>query len=264
MDKLPNFLYIGTSKAGSTWLYDVVNRHPEIYMASGKGLFFFSTHYERGLEWYASHFAAARGERIRGEVSHGYLYDEKACERMAAMDPELKLMVCLREPLDRAFSEYLDGVKNGRVRASFEAQIERDPWLLERGRYARYLAPYLERFGRERVHVGIFDELRSDPDAFARKLFEFLGVEPLGLRPAQRERMMPAGEPRSRWLSQAAKKASHAARAVGLRKLRGRVKTSRLVREVLYRPFPVDRKPKMGSGTEERLRAGLQGDVERL
>ena len=124
MSGLPNFLYIGTSKAGSTWLYDVLNHHPDVFMAPGKGLYFFSAHYERGLDWYGSHFAAAAGQRIRGEVSHGYLYDEKACERMAAMDPELKLMVCLREPVDRAFSEYLDGVKNGRVDGSFELQLE--------------------------------------------------------------------------------------------------------------------------------------------
>ncbi len=264
MDRLPNFLYIGTSKAGSTWLYDVLNRHPQVYMASGKGLFFFSKHYERGLDWYASHFAEARDERIRGEVSHGYLYDEKACERMAAMDRTLKLMVCLREPVDRAFSDYLDGVKNGRVQASFEAQLDRDSWLLERGRYAKYLGPYLALFGRERLHVGIFEELSSDPDAFARKLFGFLGVEPIALAPAQRRRMMPAAEPRSRWLGMAAKKASHAARAAGLRKLRGRVKTSRLVRELLYRSYEADGKPSMRRDTQERLRAGFRDDVERL
>jgi len=64
--RLPNFLYIGTSKAGSTWIYDVLNRHPDIYMAPGKGLYFFSRHYERGLEWYASHFLGAASERIIG------------------------------------------------------------------------------------------------------------------------------------------------------------------------------------------------------
>lgn len=264
MTGLPNFLYVGTSKAGSTWLYDVLSRHPDVFMAPGKGLFFFTTHYARGLDWYRSHFAGAQGQRIRAEVSHGYLYDEKACERMAALDPGLKLMVCLREPVDRAFSEYLDGVKNGRVDRSFEAQLERDPWLVERGRYAKYLSPYLDRFGRERVHVAVFDDLRADPDGFARDLFRFLEVEPIGLAPAQRARMMPAGRPRSRLLSQAAKRTSHAARAAGLRGLRGRVKRSRLVRTLLYRPYTDEERPAPEPATRDRLRESLRGDVARL
>jgi hypothetical protein len=262
--RVPNFLYIGTSKAGSTWLYDVLNRHPDVYMAPGKGLHFFSTHYERGLDWYGSHFAEAGEERIVGEVSHGYLYDDKACERIAAMDPETKIMVCLREPAERAFSDYLDGVKNSLVEGSFESQLERDPWLVERGRYAKYLAPYLAQFGRDRVHVGVFDELGADPDAFARKLFGFLEIEPVELVATQRQRMMPAGEPRSRFLSQATKRASHAAKALGFRKLRGRVKTSRRVRSLLYRAYGSEQRPTMQPDTRERLRATFREDVHRL
>ena len=138
MSRVPNVLYIGTSKAGSTWIYDVLNHHPDIYMAPGKGLYFFSTNYERGLDWYRSQFAGAAGEQILGEVSHGYLYEEEACERIAAMNPEIKIMVCLREPADRAFSEYLDGVKNGHVeiqgdhRDTVIAELEQHGWTVKR------------------------------------------------------------------------------------------------------------------------------------
>ena len=264
MSRVPNFLYIGTSKAGSTWIYDVLNRHPDIYMAPGKGLYFFSTNYERGLDWYRSQFAGAAGEQILGEVSHGYLYEEEACERIAAMNPEIKIMVCLREPVDRAFSEYLDGVKNGHVEGSFESQLGEGSWLIERGLYAKHLAPYVAKFGQERVHVGVFDELGANPDEFARKLFGFLEVEPVELVAGQRQRMMPASAPRSRLLSRATKQASHAAKAVGLRKLRGRVKTSRWVRSLLYRTYDPKQRPAMHPDTRERLRATFREDVQAL
>jgi hypothetical protein len=84
------------------------------------------------------------------------------------------------------------------------------------------------------------------------------------LAAAQRKAMMPAGTPRSRFLVTLAKRASHAARALGLRRLRGRAKTSRALRGVLYRSFEPDEKPKMPIAIQERLRAGFRDDVRAL
>jgi hypothetical protein len=262
--RLPNLLYIGTAKAGSTWIYDVLAAHPDVHMAPGKGLYFFTSHYERGLDWYRAQFAAASGERVVGEVSHTYLYDEKACERAAAAIPDARLIVCLREPVDRAFSDYLDAVKNGRADGPFEELIERDPDFLELGRYARYLEPWLVRFGRERIHVGIFDDLSRDPERFAVEMFRFLDVAAVPLAPAQRKRMMPAGRPRSHALARLAKTASHAARALGLRSLRGRLKRSRALRNVLYRPYAEAERPVLRPETRDRLRESYRNDVREL
>jgi hypothetical protein len=203
--RLPNFIYIGTNKAGSTWLYDVLARHPDVYMAPGKGLYFFSKHYERGLDWYRGHFEEVGDERIVGEVSHSYMYSDDVWKRIAEMDPEIRLMVCLREPVDRAFADYLDGVKNGLIHGDFETELEREPPFLQRSHYSRYLAPYVEQFGLDSIHVAVFDELSADPNAYAKKIFAFLGIEELNLAPAQREKMMPAGTPRSRLVAGLAK-----------------------------------------------------------
>jgi hypothetical protein len=162
MSRLPNFIYIGTNKAGSTWLYDVLARHPDVYMAPGKGLYFFSKHYERGLDWYRTHFEEVGDERIVGEVSHSYMYSDDVWKRIAEMDPEIRLMVCLREPVDRAFADYLDGVKNGLIHGDFETELEREPPFLQRSHYSRYLAPYVEQFGLDSIHVALFDELSAD------------------------------------------------------------------------------------------------------
>jgi hypothetical protein len=264
MGRFPNFIYVGANKAGSTWLYDVLARHPDVYMAPGKGLYFFSKHYERGLDWYRSHFEDAGDEKIVGEISHSYMYSNDVCKRIAEMDPTIRLMVCLREPADRAFADYLDGVKNGLIHGDFETELEGEPPFLQRSHYTRYLAPYVEQFGRDSIHVGVFDELSADPNAYAKKIFSFLGIEELDLSQGQRQKMMPAGAPRSRLVAKLAKKASHTARALGLRGLRGKVKRSRTVRNALYRQFEADEKPRMLPETKARLRERFSEEVKHL
>jgi len=264
MGRFPNFIYIGANKAGSTWLYDVLARHPDVYMAPGKGLYFFSKHHERGLDWYRAHFENAGDEKIVGEISHSYMYSNDVWQRIAEMDPAIRLMVGLREPADRAFADYLDGVKNGLIHGDFETELEGEPPFLQRSHYTRYLTPYVEQFGRDSIHVGIFDELSANPNAYAKKIFAFLGIQELDLSHAQQQTMMPAGAPRSRLVAALAKKGSHTARALGLRGLRGRVKRSRTVRNALYRPFEADEKPRMLPETRERLRERFDEEIEQL
>jgi hypothetical protein len=176
----------------------------------------------------------------------------------------MKLIVCLREPVERAFSAYLDGVKNGQIRATFEQALDDVPSLLDRGRYATHLRPYVETFGRDRIHVGVFDELRSDPDTFAAKLIDFLGIEQIELSPALRGKMMPAGRPRSETVVRVAKRASHLCARVGLKRLRGRVKRSRTIRNLLFRQYTERDKPVMEAETRDRLRRLFAEEVQAL
>jgi Sulfotransferase domain len=262
--RIPNFIYIGTNKAGSTWLYDILANHPDVYMAPSKGLYFFSNHYERGLDWYRSHFVGAGDQKIVGEISHSYMYSKDACKRIAETNPTISLMVCLREPVDHAFTDYLNGVKNGFIQGDFETELERNPPFLQRSHYTRYLAPYIEQFGRDSIHVGVFDELSADPNAYAKKIFAFLGIEELELSHAQRQKMMPAAKPRSPVVARFAKKASHTARALGLRGLQSRVKRSRTVRNILYRPYEPYDKPTMHPETRTWLRAHFDEETAQL
>jgi hypothetical protein len=264
MNSLPNFLYIGTSKAGSTWIFDVLSRHPQSYMVPSKGLYFFDSHYDRGTEWYLDHFRPSRSARVVGEVSHSYLFSLEACQRIAELNPQMKLMVCLREPVERAFSAYLDGMKNGHWSCSFEEALDEVPDIFERSQYGKHLPAYVERFGRERIHIGVFDELAAHPGAFARKLFEFLDVQPQELPPAQQKKMMPAGTPRSKLLTQAAKQVSATAKRMGLKKYAGWAKRSRLVRNLLYRQYTIKDQPRMDPGTRTRLREIFHEDLRKL
>jgi hypothetical protein len=264
MSSVPNFLYIGSSKSGSTWIFKVLSWHPQIYMYPGKNLGFFSSRYDNGWDWYTENFHPEPHHKIVGDVSHSYLVSEDAAARIHDHLPGVKMMVCLRDPVQRTFSDYLDGIKNGRWTGTFEEELERTPALIKRSGYGTHLSRYLERFDRKQIHIANFDELGSDPAGFAARMFEFLEVDPLSLPPNLQGKVLPAGTPRSRALASLAKTLSAWARRAGLKALRGKVKTSRVVRNVLYRPYDDSTRPAMASETEARLREMMAGEVQLL
>lgn len=259
----PNFLYIGTSKAGSTWLFNVLAQHHQVFLASSKGLYYFDSHFDRGEDWYLGHFADGGDRPARGEVSHSYLSSPQAAARIAALNPDMRLLVCLREPVDRAFSDYLDLVKNGQYDGPFADAIERFPRLLDRGRYATHLRRYYELFPREQIQVQLFDDLRADAQRYADATFDFLGVDRLRLPSSDLKSRMPAGTPRSVTAASAAKAVSRAVKRVGLNRLRSKVKRSAVVRNALYRPYRDDR-PTVDPALAGELRRGFAREMMEL
>ena len=262
-DRGPDFLYIGTSKAGSTWLFNVLSLHDDVYLASNKGLYYFDGHYDQGEEWYLSHFDGARPGQVKGEISHSYLSSPEVPARIAAVNPRMLLLTSLREPVDRAFSDYLDLIKNQQFDGSFEAALERFPRLLDRGRYATHLERYLEIFPAEQLHLSLFDDLKADSQGCADSAFAFLGVDRLTLPPAALSSRMPAGKPRSPQAASAAKAAARVMGRLGLRRVRSRVKRSARVRNALYRPYGSD-KPTIDPAMAAELRSDFAAEVGAL
>ncbi|HET7072105.1 MAG TPA: sulfotransferase domain-containing protein [Nocardioides sp.] len=261
-DTVPDFLYIGTSKAGSTWLFNALSVHPDVWLASNKGLYFFDSHFDRGPDWYREQFEGADGRAV-GEFSHSYLSSPEAPERIAAYSPAMRLLVCLREPVDRAFSDYLDLVKNNGFTGSFTKATEQYPRLLDRGRYATHLSRYLEHFPAAQLHVGLFDDLKTGAQGYADEVYDFLGIERVVLSAADLRERMPAGRPRNAGMVGLAKRASRLAASVGLRRWRSRIKRSTMVRSALYKQYRDD-KPRLDPALAAELRAGFADEVARL
>jgi hypothetical protein len=262
-DTIPNFAYIGTSKAGSTWLFNALAHHPEVHLPPSKGLYYFDSHFDKGRDWYLSQFDGADGRPAVGEISHSYLSSPEAPARIAELNPRMRLLVCLREPVDRAFSDYLDLLKNQQFDGPFEAAIEEFPRLLGRGRYATHLQRYLDVFPAEQIHVSLFDDLRGDTQAYADEVFDFLGITRLELAPSDLQSRMPAGVPRNAALASGAKSMAKLVKRAGLARVRSRVKRSRLVRQALYRPYRDDR-PTIDPALAARLRLDFVDEVQRL
>ena len=212
MRPLPDFLIIGAKRGGTTSLYTDLLSHPGIVplmpaAQNIKGVHFFDSSFHRGVPWYRSHFptSGARGRHgIAGEASPYYLAHPLAAARARQVVPGAKVVLVLRNPVDRAFSHWRERVRHDADDLSFEDAIRRErerlagererlasgvvatSWehehhtYLEQGRYAELLTPWLERFPRERVFVARSEDVFADPDAVRKRLLRFLGLAPVG------------------------------------------------------------------------------------
>lgn len=264
MTRSPDFLYIGSSKSGSTWIFKLLSWHPQIYMYPGKHLGFFTREFAKGWDWYLSNFKAGPEHIVAGEASHSYLLSADARDRIHERLPDVKLLVCLREPVERTYSQYLDGIKNGKMAGTFEEALETNATLIDHSRYGTNLARYLEKFPRDQILIVAFNDLVAAPDRLAAHIFEFLGVDVLEIPKKMHEKVLPAGQPRIHRITQAAKQLARLADRFGLVGLRGKAKTSPTVRNLLYRQFTDANRPKMLPETKARLRELMAGEVQRL
>ena len=261
MNRLPNFIYIGPDKAGSSWLHDVLIEHPQVFMTPAKDLYFFDRYYDKGVDWYASHFEKASDQRIVGEVCQDYLFHPDAAARIANTLDAARFMVTLRDPVDRAFSSYLYMLKMGQQPGTFsEALAGGRPELIEHGRYGTGLARFADRFGDDSIYVAVFDDLVADPVEFVDRLFQWLGVDPFVLSDELLESRLPASKARSAPLARLARAAADWTREHNGAEMVGRVKRSRLVQRALYKPLRD--KPQMDPADVAAIRRRLSNEME--
>ena len=249
----PTFLFIGPDKSGSSWLYEVLRAHPDCFVPDLKDIYFFDRHYDRGLDWYLSFFRPAPPESVAvGELSHDYLYSPEAAARIARDLPGVRLITTLRDPVERTFSHYLYLVRSGLTSAPFEQALRDFPELIRNSQYHTHLASYREHFPPEQLGIFFFDRLNEDPAAFAREVFSFLGlrwVEDIDYG----QKVLPASRPRLRSVAWLMKKGANAGRQIGLGRLVGILKRSRLAAK-LYKPYDEDTRPRMSAETAAELR----------
>ena len=259
----PNFLGIGPGKAGTTWLFRILNEHPEVGLAAAKETLYFNREFSRGKDWYLRLFRDCAGYKAVGEVCNTYIFDSEVPARIYAFNPQMRLISCLRNPVDRAFSHYIFLLRNNYARGSFEEVLDASPELLAKGQYGRLLAPFFASFPRDQILILLFDDLRSEPPKVARRVFEFISVKPDFEPPSLREKVNAASRPRSRVLAGLVKKAAIAVRDTGHPEWVHQVKESRLAR-LLYEPIARGEYPTIRAATRRRLEAHFRDDVRRL
>jgi len=201
---LPDFLVLGAQKAGTTALYEYLRRHPQISGPSWKEVSFFDRHWARGESWYRGNFpnvARTRGKHV-GEASPSYVFHPLAPQRVEEVVPEARLIVLVRNPVDRALSQYNHEVALGREPLPFEEALDAEEERLRgeqermaadpryfsrewwshtykaRGRYAEQLERWLAVFPREQLLILPSDDLGSDPARAHAQVLEFLGASP--------------------------------------------------------------------------------------
>ncbi len=182
---VPSFLGIGAQKAGTTWLWENIRIHPDLFVPRRKELHFLDLHWDRGHDWYFQHFRPRRVRRRRpGEITPAYLVvPEDRIEGMHALNPDMQLILMIRNPIERAWSaakyfarNQMDADVAELAIEDFEA-IATTPLMLQRGDYLEGLRRWGSVFPDEQMLVIFHDEVVEDPVGTIGRVFDHLEVD---------------------------------------------------------------------------------------
>lgn len=220
---VPAYVIVGTKRGGSTALAAWLARHPQVAPCrAGKGTHYFDVNHARGAAWFRSQFPPPRGSwRVTGEASPYYMFHPLAPQRIRESLPDAKIIVVLREPVDRAWSHYRREVDTGYETLTFADALAAEPERLEgeadriladpgydstahrhhsyasRGRYAEQIARLHRLFDPDRILILQSEALFASPNDELAKVWAFLGLNPVvldGLVPVKRS-VGPANRP---------------------------------------------------------------------
>jgi len=179
---LPDFLGIGAQKAGTTWLWENLRQHPEIFVPDKKELHYFDNKFDQSLRYYTRRFEAAGG-RVKGEITPAYgILPRERIDFIRAIMPRVRLIFLMRDPVERAWSQAVMDLVVRRGRALHEvSESELFAFLesersLSRGLYCGILDNWLSAFPSEQLYVGFFEDIRERPRELISELFAHLGV----------------------------------------------------------------------------------------
>tara|TARA_B110000211_G_scaffold40103_1_gene41309 strand:- start:1259 stop:2158 length:900 start_codon:yes stop_codon:yes gene_type:complete len=203
VEKKPNFIIIGAMKSATTSLYTYIKQHPHIFMTKVKEPMFFNNFQQENnynilgskskksttLEEYLAMFKDAKNEKAIGEASPAYIYNENAPYLIKEHLPDVKIIAILRQPTDRAYSNFLHTKRADRENVnSFEQAIKiekeriSDNWsplyhYIQKGFYSVQLKRYYNLFPKENIKVYLFEDVVKTPKETLKDIFKFLNVD---------------------------------------------------------------------------------------
>jgi len=195
MERWPNFYIVGAPKAGTTSLYEYLKDIPGIYMSPVKEPHYFLSHaaaeddpnsrHIQDKKKYLKLFAGVTNETIIGEASTGYLSDPNSPKLIKEVSPTAKIIISLRDPVERLFSSYLMKIRNRRLTSSFHQQIKQELQQKKfsnnnlnpnKGMYYENVKRYLDIFGEKQVKIIIFEEWVKKAKQTTQDILNFLEI----------------------------------------------------------------------------------------
>ena len=184
MRALPTYIIAGAMRSGTSALNSYLRQHPEVGVSSNKETHFFDHFFDNGLDWYRDLFPEEGKFVAVGEATPNYMFSTTALDRIQRTLPEVKRVVILRNPIDRAYSHYWHDRVRNKVSAEFDKVVQEEitgnpspDAYLARGIYRPQLEEILMRFTRDLVLVQIFEEMATDPKSVYSTVCRFIGVD---------------------------------------------------------------------------------------
>ena len=197
-----SFVGIGPQRTGTTWLYAMLQDHPALcFPQDVKETMFFDLYFEKGLDWYFKHFKHKQHSQLCGEIVSTYFDVNAVPQRIRVLNPNCKIIINLRNPVDRAFSLYLHHRSKGRVSGTFSESIQQMPRIIHSGKYTQHVPRWFDTFGEDRVLFILFEDIRSSPEAVLNNICCFLGIDEIEKPPDAEKKINAARLPRFPWLA---------------------------------------------------------------
>jgi len=188
---IPNFIIVGAQKAGTSSMMVYLSEHPEIFIPLEEMHYFdIDKNYKKGMKWYEKKFKKWNGEKAVGEKSPLYIYVENVPARIAKVLPNVKLIFMLRNPVDRAWSDYWANVRKGRDSLIFQEGLANEEIRIKkgfkekriysyknRGKYVIQIKNFAKYFPKSQMHFVITEQLKNNPKQVLREIYKFLGVD---------------------------------------------------------------------------------------
>jgi sulfotransferase family protein len=178
-DRQPDFVIVGATKSATTWLQRNLQQHSAVFMP-GAETHYFSRNFEQGPAWYGAFFRPAAAHQIVGEKSNSYLDHPEAPRRLRAVLPDVRLIVQLRNPIERALAHCRSYFRRGAVAADVDRDLGVGGADAERlhagGLYYRHLSRFLELFPREQLCVTLYDDLDREPASVLNRIRAHIGL----------------------------------------------------------------------------------------
>ena len=174
-----SLFHIGPPKTATTWLFQCLSEHPEIRTSKRDTIHFFDICYFKGYDWYHAQFTEGDGD-VLFDPSFSYVCSPKAIDRIHQYNPAAKSIVCIRNPIDRAYSHYWHlrrTIRNLPFSDLIDNYNSFATWV-EHGFVTDNIIRAQQLFGEEQVHILVFDDLQSDPTGSLKALFEFAQIDP--------------------------------------------------------------------------------------
>jgi len=205
-----DFVGVGAARCGTTWLTRCLGEHPDVFIPARKELKYFDNDflYEPTLRLLRRHFDAAGPNQLRGEFSPRYMTSCIGLERIAAACPDARIIVSLRHPVDRMFSDYCycrfnrKREPNGDFRSALAGPS--GPGYIEHSLYGKHLEHVLRLFPRHRIHVVLHDDITERPLEVIEDLFDFIEIDRRFIPPSAHRRINRSDDgrhhaPRTAW-----------------------------------------------------------------